>query len=654
VPRVRTSLDYAIALLPGAAVAALGFQAGGFYPDSWGPVACVLGVLLALRLTLADRPLEGLSAPLLAALSSFALLALWMLASAWWSHSPGRATMEYARLLTYLLMLLLLGSTVWSRRRTTVALSGVLVGISIVAGAGLLTRVAPELLTAPPAADPRRLSWPITYWNGMGLLAAVGMLLALHLAAWPGSSRVLRPLAAALLPPLVVTLYLTLSRGAILAGGLGLVLYVVLGRPRALICALLAAGAPTVLAVLAAYHAPSLLGFDPSLPGTVRDGRHVGEEVATAMVAAAVLRTLLLPIDGWLARLTPPRVSLPVRIGLGAAGVAVLLAGAFATGAAAWAQTQGETFLQGSAVRGDDVRTRLLTVDNDGRFAIWRVGLDAFERRPLAGSGAGTFEIDWDLDRPDTGQVLDAHSLYVETLGELGVVGLTLLTVALATILGGVAWRARGPERPLYAAVLSVLAIWSVHAALDWDWELASVSIWVFGLAGVALAARPDAGPFARSLGRLTRVLLALGCLVLLLLPIAVSRSQARVSEAARAFVAGDCARTTDASLDSIDALSGRADPWELLTYCDIRAGEPALALRAANEAVRLDPNSWDRHYALALARAAAGLDPRPAAARSLELNPLDSFAQQAVKAFSTGGPRTWARRAARLPVPVF
>jgi hypothetical protein len=68
---------------------------------------------------------------------------------------------------------------------------------------------------------------------------------------------------------------------------------------------------------------------------------------------------------------------------------------------------------------------------------------------------------------------------------------------------------------------------------------------------------------------------------------------------------------------------------------------------------MRLDPESWDHHYALALALAAAGRDPRPAAADALRLNPLDPMSQAAVHAFSTGGQRAWARRAARLPVPV-
>ena len=53
---------------------------------------------------------------------------------------------------------------------------------------------------------------------------------------------------------------------------------------------------------------------------------------------------------------------------------------------------------------------------------------------PLAGAGAGGFFVEWRKldDRVD--QASDAHSLYLETAAELGLVGLGLL----AAFLGGV------------------------------------------------------------------------------------------------------------------------------------------------------------------------------------------------------------------------
>jgi hypothetical protein len=647
-------VDHATALVPGAVLVALALQAGGFYPDSWGWIAVGLVALLVLRTTLAERPFEGISATLLVALSALALLGAWTLASSWWSHSPGRAMIEYSRLLLYVLALLALGSVPWSRRRTTIALAGVVAGIGVVAGVALVSRLAPELWTAPAAADPRRLAWPITYWNGLGLLMAGGIVLALHIASWTSSSRALRPFAAALIPALSVTLYMTLSRGAILVGAAGLVLYAVLGRPRALLCALVAAGPPTVVAVLAAYDAPALLGVDQTAPEVLQEGREVRETLLLAMLAAAAVRTALLPLDGWLGRLKLRPLRWPARVGLAVSALAAIAAGTVLTGAASWARAQGETLLRGSATRNDDIRTRLLSVDSDGRFALWRVALDAFEQRPLSGQGAGTYELLWKRERALPSQVIDAHSLYVETLAELGAVGLALLAVGVLALIVGALVRARGAERPLYAAVAAALLVWAAHAAVDWDWELAAITIWLFGVSGVALAASKGASPLAFRLPRMPRVVISLALLVLLLAPLNVSRSQAHLNAAVDAFVDDDCAVTIDESLAAVERLGSRADGWELLAYCNIRLGAPELAVRAARQAVRLDPDSWDRHFALALALAAAGEDPRRAAARAVELNPLDPSAQAALEAFSSGGPKAWARRAARIPVPVF
>lgn len=651
--RARTTLDYALALLPGAAAALLSFQAGGFFPDSWTVVACVLALLLVLRITLSQRPFAGLSTPLIVALGALALFTVWVLVSGWWSDAPGRATIEYSRVLTYLLMLLLLGSTPWDRRRVNVAIVGILVGLGIVVGAGLVARLRPDLLIASEGIDPRRMAWPVTYWNGLGLVAAVAIVLALHVASWTGAARTMRPVGAAALPMLAVALYLTLSRGAIVALVLGLAVYVVIGRPRALICALLAAGPPTVFALLAAYHAPSLLGYDATLPGTIADGRHVANEVLLASLAAGALRALLLPLDTWLSRWRAPSWNVPTKAAVAAGVVALGAIAVFATGSGAWARTQADTLLRGSAVRDDDIRTRLLTFDNDGRFAHWQVSLNAFEARPLIGSGAGTYEIDWKRERTTPAQVVDAHSLFVETLGELGLVGIALLLVALGALVIGASWRARGPERPLYAAVLAATLTWAAHAALDWSWELTGVTIWMFGLAGVALAARPDAGVVARPLGRLPRIVLALGCLVLLLVPVNVYRSQHALRVAIAAYQDRDCNRSIDSALSAIDALPARADPWELLAYCDIRAGQTQLALRAARESVRLDPRAWDRHYAVALALAADRQDPRAAAREAARLNPLEPLTRNAVEVFSRGDRKTWRRDALRMYVPV-
>jgi len=218
------------------------------------------------------------------------------------------------------------------------------------------------------------------------------------------------------------------------------------------------------------------------------------------------------------------------------------------------------------------------------------------------------------------------------------------------TLLAGLAWRLGGDDRPAVAAVFAAGVAWAVHAGVDWDWELTAVTVWFFGLAGLALVRRKEIGSGRRA-PRLLRIVIALGCLVLALIPAALWRSQVRLHDAAVAFERGDCPSTVDAALDSLGALGVRAEPWELIAYCDVRLGQLQLAEGAAEAAVARDPANWEFHYALALVRGAAGKDPRPAAAEARRLNPREPRTARAVRAFATSDAALWERRARRLPL---
>jgi len=81
--------------------------------------------------------------------------------------------------------------------------------------------------------------------------------------------------------------------------------------------------------------------------------------------------------------------------------------------------------------------------------------------------------------------VKDAHSLYVETLSELGPAGLVLV-VALVAIPVAAAIRLRGD--PVAAAAGGAFVIFAVHAGLDWDWEMPVVTLAALGCAAALLA----------------------------------------------------------------------------------------------------------------------------------------------------------------------
>jgi O-antigen ligase len=75
--------------------------------------------------------------------------------------------------------------------------------------------------------------------------------------------------------------------------------------------------------------------------------------------------------------------------------------------------------------------------------------------------------------------VRNAHSLYHETLGELGLIGFGLLALFLGSVIfAAVRSRLRpgGLTRSQTAAVAAALAVWLVHNAFDWDWQMLAVT----------------------------------------------------------------------------------------------------------------------------------------------------------------------------------
>lgn len=650
--RIKSASAVLPALLPGACVVLLAFQSGGFYPSSWALLAGVAAVALAVRVATVAHPFAGFNAWSGVVAAALALLGAWTLVSSEWSGAPGRALVESGRLLAYLLVFVLCASLVPHERRTSWAVRGVALGIGIVCIAALVTRLEPDLWARQGLA-PGRLDFPITYWNGLGLLAGIGGLLGVYLTTSDREPWYVRVVSSALPPVAACTVYFTLSRGGISATVIGLTIYLVLGFSRATPGGLLALLPPTVVALSSAYDADLLVTPEFASPAGMAQGRDVAITLAAAVATGVILRALTLLLDRALEDV-PGLGQVPGRMRAAAVALVAVLAvgGALATGAPGYAERQVDTFLNAPPVPGTaDVRDRLLVVNNNGRGAHWDVALDSWRAEPFHGTGAGTYQNEWNQLRPNDWQVLDAHSLYLEVLAELGVVGFALLAAALLAMIAGLAWRLRGPDRPTIAVVLAAVAAWAVHAGVDWDWELAAVTIWVFGLAGIALARSSVAPARSRSMPRLLRLVTALGCLLLALSPLALWRSQVALTQAIRAFDAGDCPRALDRALDSLDAMRARAEPWELIAYCDVRLGQPELAVGAAEAAVRRDPDDWEYHYALALVRGAVGSDPRREAAEALRLNPRGALPLRAVRAFRTARPALWQERARALPL---
>ena len=637
-------------LLPALLTAALALRAGGFFAGAPAVLAIVMAVLLVARITLVERPWSGWSPPLAVSAGALALLAGWTLVSAAWSHAPARAMIEFDRTLAYVLVLAFMGSFVPRTGDLDRALRLVALAIGAIAAAALLTRLYPATFPTGVGRSPARLAFPLTYWNAMGAFCALGITLALHCSAGSRHGPVARVLAAGSLPVTATALYFTFSRGGIAVAALGVAAYMVLAHPRRLPVALLASGVPVYLAVHAAYGAGGLAtsGY-AGFPGQAHE---VAAWVAGAALAAMALRALGLLADRRLDAIhVTRRQRRNVLLGFAVAGLAALAVVSIAADLPGRVEDQVRKFPDARVSYDADQRARLGDIGANGRLENWRVALDAFRREPLHGTGAGTYRFEWEQHRPIDLVVVDGHSLYLETLGELGWPGLALLALALLVPLGVAVRRLFGPERQAHAAFLAAGLVLLVHAGVDWDWEMPALFAWFFGTAGLICAAR-SARVRLGSPARLTRVLAGLGCLLLAVGPASVAVSQRALDGATRAFKAGDCTVATDKALDSLDALSVRPEPFELLGYCNLRAGREDLALRAFESARERDPRDWQYAYGLAVAQALSGQDPRPMARLARSFNPRDEQAQDLVRAMRRGGPERWARAAARAQIP--
>lgn len=640
----------AAALGPGALVVFLGFNAGAFYPGTTGLMAVLVLLALLGRVTLALAPAAGASRAGALVLAALALLAALSLLSSIWSGAPGRALADWDRVLLYAALFALGASVPYTRGRVRVALWSVGAGILVVVGTGVLSRVAPDVLHTRPDVVDERLSYPLSYWNGLGLLGCVGMLLALHATADPDEPRPVRVLAAAVLPLLALGVELTLSRGALAAGAVGLVVYVLVARPRGLVLGGLAAGVPAAVVAFAGSRADLLTSEASRTAAAAAQGHSLALVLVAATLGAALLRFSALAVEARFAR-ADARWRVATRA-FAALAAGLVLAG-LVLGAPAAIGRQYHRFVDAAPVPDTSGAARFTQVGNNGRLAHWRVALDTWRDHPLLGTGAGTYENEWARRRDTDLTVVHAHSVELGMLSDLGLAGLGLLLVALVGLAVGVARRARGRDRAVQAALLAAFVAWALHSATDWTWELPGASAWVFGLGGLALARRRGAGTVLRPPGSTARVVAGVGLLVLALTPATMALSQGTLDEAVAALRARHCSTAIDRALASSSTLGARPEPYEVLGFCDVRIGRPQLGELMLRQAAKRDPGSWEYQYGLAIVRGAGGRDPRPALRRARELNPLSPLVREATAAFGRAkGPAGWRRAALRAKLP--
>ena len=539
---------------PGAVVFLLGLEHGGYYATAWS--AATVGALATGTLVVVRRRAVRLAVPILL---PFAAFVAWIGVEALRPTAATLAVPELERALLYL-------AVVWAalqlvdERNVAVVLGGVLAATVALLADGLAHVLFPLHITAD-GFEGRLLFLPLGYANACGAIAAMAVMLSLD------APRA-RTAAATALVPAAVALALTESKGAVLALAVGLVATTVLHPHRGAYVGrtLVVLPLPAVAALFAARS-------------HVDDANVASAVVARDCIVVAAATCLAAGVQFLVVR----RVRLTAPPRAAALAMVVVLSGAIAAATKGFAD----------------------------RSAYWHVAWRDALAHPLVGSGAGTFAREWLAHRTTATGALNAHSLYLETLAELGPFGLLLLLGALAAPLV-IAARHRSP---LAAVAAGGYATFLAHAAVDWDWQMPAVAC--AGLLCGVCALRA-AGGDGRSPRRAVRPAIAIAAVIAL---------------AAAAAGIGNAALAAGARGDAHDArLAARMQPWSaqpkrLFAELLIAGGRREDARDLLAQALRLDPGDAASWYDLVLTGTPAE---RAAAVRHLaRLDPLAVRAEE-------------------------
>jgi O-antigen ligase/polysaccharide polymerase Wzy-like membrane protein len=610
--RSFTSSHLPLGLTAGVVVGSLAFANGGYFPVSWGwsglallwlaAVALALGV--AVELDVLDRVFLG----------ALAGLTVWVALSLLWTSSVPETILEVERMLVYL-SAGIAGVLLLRRTSMPTLLVGVWAAITVVSGYAVASRLFPDRVGVFDPISTYRLSDPVGYWNAFGILAAMATLLALGFAARSGP--LVRCLAAGSVVLLMLTLYFTYSRGAWIAFFVGLAAAVAIDRRRLqLITTALVLAPWPMLAIWVASTSPALTHQGAALSAASRDG-HGLAVIAIALAVGAALAILVLD---WL----EATVSVPHALERFYAGMLIFVL------AASLIVVFGRYGLPPTLARkaynafnaspkgdGKDLNSRLFSLSGNGRTEHFHTVWQQARGNPALGDGAGSYAGYWFQHRRVAATVHDAHSLYLETLGELGVPGLLLLALVFGAPLAAVR---RARSSPLAAVTCAAFLAYLVHAAIDWDWEMPAVTLAALfcGLALLAAAHRDGNQTVLRPRVRWTALggTAALVGLVLLGL-----LGNSAVSASSKSTEAGHLARAESQARRAMNFAPWSAEPWRRLAEAQVVAGNGAAARESFRKAITKDRRDWTLWFELGTA--SSGVERQRALNEASRLNPL-------------------------------
>ena len=585
--------DAALAVSVAAAIFALLYANGGFAPTTraYAGIAAwwLLGIGAAFGIASAWSSIDRFA---LAAVGLLAAFDIWILVSIGWASDAERALAQFNQVALYVAVLaigVVLGRLVPGR----VLVAGVALALSGVAVVALVSRCFPSTFGLQPgstilSALKSRLSFPLGYWNGLGIAVALAYPLLFSIMV-SRRSRLESALAAMPLPILAAVMYLTSSRGAFVAAGVAVLTFALLTPKKwpVLAAFIVACGAGAVaVGVLVPKNA--LVDGDVNTAQGVEQGHHAALWIGIASIVTAFVWAGLAEVGRRLP--SPSR-----RIGQATAAALVLIV--LVAIVLAHPIAKFDAFKSNAAIantHGSTTTNHLLNSSGSGRWQFWSAAISEFQAHPLKGGGAGSWGAWWLQHGTLPGVFTEyAHSLYLEALGELGIVGLLLLVAAVLVALVGAVRSALVLQSSEIAAAAACGIAFFAAAAYDWVWQLAGVAVVGVGMLGFALGALPSTRSSA--LGRLgvLRPALALVAVAAIIPQYVVLATGSHIRNSQAAFEAGDGPRARS------EALAAKAiEPWAASPYLQLgliseAEGNYSAAARWLDDAISRSKRDW-------------------------------------------------------------
>ena len=553
--------DCAVGIGVAATVFALSYANGGFASTTraYAGIAAwwLLGIGAAFGIASARAGVDRLA---VAAVGLLAAFAVWILISVRWAADAERAFAQFDQVALYVAVLAI-AIVVARRVPAWVLVGGVALALTGVACVAFVSRCIPSTFglqsgsTIVPALR-NRLSFPLGYWNGLGIEVALAYPLLLSIMTW-SRSRLASVLAALPLPILAAVMYLTSSRGAFAAAAVGVVAFLALTPRRwpALAAVVVAGGAGAAAVAVLVPKKELVNGYVGTAPG-VHQGHHAALWIGIACLVTALVWAGLSEVGKRLP--SPPRA-------VGKATAVALVAVVVVAIVLAHPIAKFDAFKSAPPARGTDTLNHLLNSSGSGRWQFWSAAVSEFRAHPLNGGGAGSWQAWWLQHGSLKVFSQFAHSLYLESLGELGIVGLLLIGAAVVVALVGAVRSALLLESGAVAAEAACGIAFFVAAAYDWAWQLAGIAIVGVGMLGFALGALPSTRASARGRSDVLRPMLALVAVAAIIPQYVVLAAGSHLRNSQVAFDAGDGTRARS------EALAAKAiEPWAASPYLQL------------------------------------------------------------------------------------